>query len=269
MIPGPKPRILIYQDYVQNNGQLYHALVERYGFAAVGYCDAAAIIGGILDPTVKLFIMPGGADLYYCEKLNGAGNRAIRNFVESGGSYLGICAGAYYACDSIEWAKGSAQEIIGARELKFYGGTAIGPVKDFMQGLDQSWLGAAAITDDTGKTTTVCYEAGPVFAEPSTETEKIIARYTALPGTPPAIVENQIGKGRVVLSSPHIERLMPSAWSDLYTNNNQHYDHMHKIYKALSKDRDQPRVVWHAILDRLIAPPVMRSAAPAGRSYVA
>ncbi|MDB5491675.1 MAG: biotin apo-protein ligase-related protein [Micavibrio sp.] len=258
-ITGKKPSILIYQDYVHNNGQLYHALVERYGFAVVGYCDAASIIAGILDPTVKLLVMPGGADLYYCEKLNGAGNRAIRNFVENGGSYLGICAGAYYACDRIEWARGSDREISGSRELKLYGGLASGPITEFIQGLDQSWLASATISG-ADISTSVCYEAGPIFAEPSAAHEKIIARYTSLPGQPPAIVESQIGKGQVILSSPHIERQMPSAWSDLYSVNNPHYDHMHKVYKNLSKDRAQQGALWNLILDKLVG--TIRTEAP-------
>jgi glutamine amidotransferase-like uncharacterized protein len=257
-IQGQKPHVLIYQDYVHNNGQLYHALISRYGFSAVGYCDATAIIAGILDPTVNLFVMPGGADLNFCEKLNGPGNRAIRNFVENGGSYLGICGGAYYACQDIVWAKGLDHEIIGPRELKFYSGTATGPIPEFMQGMDheKSWLGAASIFTET-QSVTVCYQAGPIFAEPQIDTESVIARYTALPEQPPAIVESQIGKGRVILSSPHIERLMPSAWGTLYSNNNHFYDHMHKVYKTLSKDSEQQHALWLNILDRLILPPAI------------
>jgi glutamine amidotransferase-like uncharacterized protein len=253
-IQGQKPCVLIYQDYVHNNGQLYHALTERYGFNAVGYCDAAAIIAGILDPMVKMFVMPGGADLYYCEKLNGAGNRAIRNFVENGGSYFGICAGAYYACDSIEWAKGSEHQITGARELKFYSGMAAGPVKEFVSNLEKPSIRAVSVAGDAG-TATVCYEGGPVFAEPAAETEKVLARYNTVLGEPPAIIETQIGKGRVILASPHIERLMPSAWSSLYSVNNPHYDFEHKVYKALSKDREQQHALWLNILDRLMSKP--------------
>ena len=46
----------------------------------------------------SLLVMPGGRDLPYVESLSGLGNREISQFVKSGGSYLGICAGAYYAC---------------------------------------------------------------------------------------------------------------------------------------------------------------------------
>ncbi len=43
-----------------------------------------------------VLIIPGGADLPYCKKLNGIGNDIIRDFVHRGNLYIGICAGGYY-----------------------------------------------------------------------------------------------------------------------------------------------------------------------------
>ena len=53
-----------------------------------------------------LFVIPGGKDKPYFELLKGKGNRRIMNFVKNGGSYLGICAGAYYGAERIEFEKG-------------------------------------------------------------------------------------------------------------------------------------------------------------------
>jgi uncharacterized membrane protein len=36
------------------------------------------------------------------------GVRRVRDFVEKGGGYLGLCAGAYFAASSIEFEKGSS-----------------------------------------------------------------------------------------------------------------------------------------------------------------
>ncbi len=71
--------------------------------------DAAAII------------MPGGADLPYCKKLNGAGNAQIKEYVEAGGTYIGFCAGAYYGSHYCEFHKGDTRgyEVLGTRELSF------------------------------------------------------------------------------------------------------------------------------------------------------
>ena len=38
-------------------------------------------------------VFPGGRDSPYHDKLKGPGNKLIRRFVESGGWYLGLCAG--------------------------------------------------------------------------------------------------------------------------------------------------------------------------------
>ncbi len=56
--------------------------------------SAHEIIEGGWEPTTSLFIMPGGRDRLYHAALQGAGNAKIRSFVELGGTYLGICAGA-------------------------------------------------------------------------------------------------------------------------------------------------------------------------------
>jgi biotin--protein ligase len=46
--------------------------------------------------------------------------------VENGGKYLGICAGAYYACGEIEFEKGTPLEVVGERELRFFPGLCRG-----------------------------------------------------------------------------------------------------------------------------------------------
>lgn len=105
--------------------------------------DAAPVISGIpvetttakeiistnLSDHCSLLIMPGGRDLPYVKKLQGKGNRNIFNFVRNGGSYLGICAGAYYGCSSVQFAQGDPLlEVVGSRELAFFPGVSQGPV---------------------------------------------------------------------------------------------------------------------------------------------
>ena len=105
----------------------------------IGYAD---ILEGNWTENCKMLVMPGGADLPYCRHLNGPGNVLIRNFVEQGGTYLGLCAGAYYACSRVEFELGTALEVAGDRELCFYPGTAYGSI---YKGFDyQSEKGAVA-----------------------------------------------------------------------------------------------------------------------------
>ena len=48
-----------------------------------------------------LFVVPGGADTPYHDALTGKGNQIIKKWVNQGTNYLGICAGAYYACSKV------------------------------------------------------------------------------------------------------------------------------------------------------------------------
>ena len=238
--------VLIYQDYIHNNGQLYAALARHYGHKAVGYCDDADILSGCLNPAIQLFVMPGGADLYYCEKLNGAGNARIRAYVEQGGSYLGVCAGAYYGCAALDWAANSVAPINGARELGFYDGVASGPLPDLMEDgtIEKSWRGVAALAYDDGAArieTAALYEGGPVFTGGSAT---ILARYA---DGRAAIVECRTGKGKAILSGPHIEIMTPP----LYAHRNESFAYEKKITAALAPHLATRQALWAAVLDRL------------------
>ena len=43
-----------------------------------------------------------------------------------GGAYLGLCAGAYYGCSPVVFEPGSALQVVGDRELRFFPGTGEG-----------------------------------------------------------------------------------------------------------------------------------------------
>ena len=51
----------------------------------------------------KLIIFPGGFSKWYNYYLSRNAKVAIRSFVANGGSFLGICAGAYFASSNVEW----------------------------------------------------------------------------------------------------------------------------------------------------------------------
>lgn len=216
---GEAPYILIYQDFIENNFPLYRSLCESWGRAAVDWCTADDILSGRLAPPVRLLVMPGGEDLYYSEKLNGAGNRAIRRFVENGGRYLGICGGAYYASAALEWARGTEYEISGPRELGFFPGTAIGPVGGG-DALDDEGNPLPCLVDiafDSPEkdisTVQALYYGGPVFtdAPPVSEDYRVLGRWTGssavhdTPRDPAAILKIRVGKGFAILSAIHPE----------------------------------------------------------------
>jgi len=93
--------------------------------------------------TCALLVVPGGADLGYLKAFEGLGIRRITQYVQSGGQYLGFCAGGYFGSARCEFEMGDKNlEVIGDRPLKFFPGTCLGAVfKGFQYG---SELGARA-----------------------------------------------------------------------------------------------------------------------------
>ena len=67
-----------------------------------------------LDMSVRLLCIGGGFDLGYVKTLGLEGMRIIREFVQTGGNYLGICAGAYFATDYVQFDAGGPLEVTGS-----------------------------------------------------------------------------------------------------------------------------------------------------------
>jgi len=72
----------------------------------------------------KVVVFPGGYAYGYKTGLAGA-EQNIRNFLTAGGGYYGICAGSFYAPDTIVWEKKKY-----AYPLAIYHGQDIGPIDD-------------------------------------------------------------------------------------------------------------------------------------------
>ncbi|RUO96983.1 biotin-protein ligase [Jimgerdemannia flammicorona] len=91
--------------------------------------DARTLQDDPWPETCSLLVVPGGRDLPYVRDLAGKANARIKQYVESGGRYWGICAGAYYASSSIEFEIANPAMVVrGDRELKFYPGISRGTV---------------------------------------------------------------------------------------------------------------------------------------------
>lgn len=157
------------------------------------------------EKKTALFILPGGSDLPYAESLNGKGNEKLRNYVEGGGAFLGICAGSYYAGSSVDFAKGSAIEVKGERELALFPGTVRGPILcDYVYGTHEG-ARAAKIYSTFGEKEeyTIFYNGGGYFEVPAKNT-LVLATYDREKAYP-AIIECSYGKGVAILSGVHIE----------------------------------------------------------------
>lgn len=130
----PLQIIYIYNDKGTSKAGIQdckRALSERdQNVYVVKEINALQTISGEWRKDATAFIMPGGADLPYCKKLNGEGNAQIKGYVEAGGTYIGFCASAYYGSHYCEFHKGDTRgyEVLGERELSFFSGSAVGPV---------------------------------------------------------------------------------------------------------------------------------------------
>jgi biotin--protein ligase len=158
-----------------------------------------------------LLIIPGGADIPYMQVLNGVGNQKIRSFVENGGSFLGICAGSYYGGNFVDFAKGTKLEVQGKRELSFFPGIVRGPIlspyeyksESGSKAAKISWQGSSGF--ERGSTFTVYCNGGGYFVDASAkENTNVLASYD-VEGRLAAIVECQVGRGKVILSGVHFE----------------------------------------------------------------
>lgn len=126
---------------------------------AVSTISLASLLAGGLEAHTCLCV-PGGFAPNYASRLGDRGFRIICEFVQAGGGYLGVCAGAYLAstqglgllpvecADVHRWARGS-----GPCQLRF---TQAG----------HRLLGAAATVDchgDAAEPVTVRYANGPLL----------------------------------------------------------------------------------------------------------
>ena len=64
----------------------------------------------------------GGQTGGYVEALGEKGAEMIQHFVEAGRAYLGVCAGAYLACQQVLFDEGGKHEINEKRPLGFFKG---------------------------------------------------------------------------------------------------------------------------------------------------
>ena len=189
-----------------------------------------------------LFVMPGGADLPYCRTLNGQGNRRISQYVQRGGAYLGLCAGAYYGSKRCEFEVGNKDlEVVGDRELAFFPGISRGCA--FPGFVYNSKAGARAPELDVSKTALTTgtvpeifssyYNGGGVFVDAPKYADRgveVLASYTEPLHVDPgegkaAVVYCRVGEGAAVLSAVHPEFVSSCVFTqhDLRTDDIQIY----------------------------------------------
>lgn len=202
-------KVLIYRDYGCAAVDSLYEEVNSY-FASsdleVGFTDAAEIKAGVLNKDVKAFFLGGGAGNPFMQKLEGIGNDRIRAYVENGGIYFGICAGAYYACRDVVFEKDIPELCIENQcGLNLIEGRAVGTLYKELDLLPYSLTAFSVrvvhIRFNDGETYPALYHGGPWFDRVN---GTVLAVYEEA-GQKPAVIEKRFGWGKVILSGVHFE----------------------------------------------------------------
>ena len=202
------------------SGALLPALEKMFecmGFEVETVSGSEIRFGALKD--FDILVCPGGSG----SPLNDLGvngiNR-IRNFIEDGGGYLGICAGALYASDYFVW-KGVPsieppfdEEIVMGTDLNFdlFPGVGYFPIEEISVHTAMTQINIVdhthPVTDSLPDHMHVFYAQGP-YLEPHEDANVTILATYDVTGDP-AIVAFQYGRGRVLLSGVHPEYEMDS-----------------------------------------------------------
>lgn len=252
---GSKQKILIYKD-AGVGGKSFRALMHSLGslkrkLPAIELLDRRSIREKSVFADARLFIMPGGRDLPYVEHLSGKAVENIREWVEEGGAYFGICAGAYFGCSFVRFEEGTSLEIQGERELKLFNGEAIGPA--FGSGVfrynTEAGARAAALSVSLSpgkKELARCYFNGGCtfrgdFSSPGC---KVLATYQEIAGDPPAIIHCTVGKGQAVLSGVHPEFSIASL--------NKKDPYLQTVYPLLEEKESERNALFGSLMEMLV-----------------
>ena len=187
--------------------------VQRSLPAAKGFATQTVTADDVRRGDLEAFdvvIFPGGSGGKQAETLGEEGRERVRRFVDEGGGFIGICAGAYLASAHYSWSL----HLLDARVVDTnHWARGTGNVE-----LKLSKVGRDAFDADA-EAATIYYGQGPLLA-PGEKEEiadyELLAAYEteiAKNGAPRgvmkgtgAIARGEFGDGRVVCFSPHPEK---------------------------------------------------------------
>ncbi len=191
--------------------------LEKNGYTYRGI-DENDILSGVLNK-VKVLLIPGG----WAGKEDEYGNKgygsmsqeainAIKEYVENGGSYFGICAGAYFATKNVVWEKQQSNGYLG-----IFDGYAIGPIEEIAPWPLSQWTNVSVeSTLNLGFTETLTlYWGGPYFNSTSVN-YTVLERYSI--NNKPATILFKYHEGNVILTGLHHE--WPNYANKTLTNQN-------------------------------------------------
>ncbi len=250
--------VAIYDDSAYTYGGTWTAgidaiktMLESYGYSYVTVTPDNVNLSN-LTSIARVIIFGGGWTGGYITYLNSYGYENISQFISQGGGYIGICAGAYLACDKIFWKPDTVT--LGQwynYPLNLFAGTGVGVVSDIMDWTEPSGCsdpikeGAAMTTvliDNQFFVTStemlsILYYGGPILTPyaNSQNSVQVLGKYI-VPGSPAdgstAMVMASYGKGNMFLTGPHPEISFDNSTCRLYPNT-EGWDLLHQVLQHL------------------------------------
>lgn len=179
------------KNFLYSHGRSYKVIYEK------------DILNGSLNKgAFHTLIMPGGKSWIYNENLGALGAQEILKFVNAGGNYFGICAGAYYATSHRQGPSATPIDYgIGLLTGIAFDGTVL-KVAPFKGGMLDFKFFAPNFKDSYRS----LLLGGPalLFTEAEAKAKKIQV-YSLFTKNFPSMIAFEFGKGRVFLTGPHLE----------------------------------------------------------------
>ena len=153
----------------------------------------------------SILCIPGGDMYRYSQDISSEGKEHIKNFIHEGGSYIGICGGAYFASEKVIW-RGSQLPMA---PLGIFLGTTNGPIDEIVTypGFGMCKVNIVdsmhPITQSEPDSAWMLYYWGPMFLPNKDADISILGKYDI--GNQPAMVAFDYGIGRVFLIGTHPE----------------------------------------------------------------
>lgn len=156
----------------------------------VTYVDHTNIHNGILN-TLDMLAFPGGSPNLYAEMCGDLGVQLIRQFVENGGSYFGICGGGMFATWTLDFYQGVWTPLPGM--------TLAYQLID----LDVNQASTGPDLSDEPATYQVLYWGSHYYTPTNTEDIIPVMTYAANDGV--ALCVSRYGSGTTFICGPHPE----------------------------------------------------------------
>jgi biotin--protein ligase len=219
--------------------------------------DAKSIQTSPWEDSTGLFVMPGGADLKYLEALDSLGIYKIKNYVERGGSYLGICAGGYFASNRVEFEMGRpTYEVFGSRPLGFCPAVAIGSVTKGFEYDSEIGAEALKLKCPDGTFLYAYANGAPFFKLDDLQENQTSILYRYDGNQEAAVVECKVGKGIATVCGPHLE-ISPDYVSktiEIFKKDSTKTSQLEKLVKMLPhllQSDSKRKILFTNILSRL------------------